>query len=76
MVLEEGDGLHLIKSIQARLDREELLEVFLVMHEVWLTRNNYVFQGSFIPPEQLVLKANSTASSIVDSCKRILVLLG
>jgi hypothetical protein len=53
-----------------RLDRKELLEVFLVMREVWLRRNNFIFQGGFIPPEQLVLRAKSTASGFEDALQK------
>jgi acetyltransferase-like isoleucine patch superfamily enzyme len=71
MVLEEGDGLHIIKSIHARVDRQELLKVFSVMREVWLRRNSFVFQGGFIPPEHLVLKAKSSSSDFLASLQKV-----
>jgi hypothetical protein len=71
MVLEEGYGLHIIKSLHARVDRQELLEVFLVMREVWLRRNFFVFQGGFILPEHLVLKAKSSSSDFLTSLQKV-----
>jgi len=68
---EERDGLHLIKSFQARLGSEELLKAFLVMRAVWLRRDNFVFQGSFTPPGQLVLRAKNMDVGIADSLQEV-----
>ncbi len=40
------------------------------MREVWLRRNKFVFQRGFIPPEQLVLRAKSTASGFEDALQK------
>ncbi|XP_062155330.1 uncharacterized protein LOC133863403 [Alnus glutinosa] len=40
------------------------------MREVWLRRNKFVFQRGFIPPEQPVLRAKSTASGFQDALQK------
>jgi ribonuclease HI len=54
--------MQLIQLLKVRLDRDEFIEAMLVLRSIWLRRNNYVFQGKFTPPSQVILKAKSLAA--------------
>jgi len=58
MTLGEGDGLYIIKLLKERLDQEEFIEAVMVLRQqVWLRRNEFVFKGNFIPPGQIISRA-------------------
>jgi hypothetical protein len=67
MVLEECDGLHLIKLLKERLDSDGFLEALLVLRTLWLRRNEHVFQGKFHPPSQIILKFKNMAAECAET---------
>jgi hypothetical protein len=60
MVYVECDGLQLIKFLKEILDNEGFMEASIVMHLLWLHRNEYVFKGRFQPPSQVILSMKKT----------------
>jgi hypothetical protein len=67
MLLEEYDGIHLIKFLKDKLDRDDFLEALLVLRSLWLRRNEYVFQGIFTSPSQVIMKARALAAVCANS---------
>lgn len=67
MVLVECDWMQFIKLLKERLDRDEFIEAMLVMRSIWIRRNDYVFQGKFTPPSQVILKAKSLVAICAES---------
>jgi hypothetical protein len=68
LVIEECDGLHLIKALKDILDKKGFLEALIVLPLLWLRRNEYVFKGRFHPPSQLIMKVRN----MVAECEEIL----
>jgi len=58
----EDDGMALIQFLWDKLDTDDLLLAFIVARRIWLRRNSFIFEGVFIPPQQL----ESTASDSLE----------
>lgn len=50
MTLVEGDGMHIIQLLKERLDQEDFIDAMMVLRQVWLRRNEFVFNCNFLPP--------------------------
>jgi len=61
-VLVECEMMQLIQSLKVRTDRDAFTEAMLVLRTIWLQRNDFVFQGKFTSPGQVILKAQSLAA--------------
>jgi hypothetical protein len=53
--------------LKERLDREEFFEAMMVMRLPWLRRNEYMFQGKFNPPAQIIMKAKELAAGFLEA---------
>lgn len=60
LAIDVYDGRSLLQQLQHKLDEEEFEIAISLAHQLWLRRNNYVFEGKFEPPQQLVIQTLQT----------------
>lgn len=60
MVVEETDGLGLIKEMLDRFEGEDLHEALQVAQAIWMRRNSLVFEGMFKSPYQVMERVQNT----------------
>ncbi|XP_042992296.1 uncharacterized protein LOC122318762 [Carya illinoinensis] len=51
---EETDLLVFWEKMMEKTSREELEEIVMVMRSIWVRRNNFIFEGKFASPSQVI----------------------
>lgn len=64
------DGMGLFLHLMERLDPEELVEAWTVARMIWNRRNEFVFNGGFTPPLQIMAACSKDFLGRIYTCNQ------